>query len=297
MVHPISHTVSITAKALDEYKELVQNAQSDLQEHLQELNEKLDALSARGTQTDGNISSERQRIEEEKESTTQCLRICEQASEYIDRLGPGLQAQQQRATSSGNPPNQSPTSLFNSSSAMSKTLLMLMECKAKVASQSTALRIRLAELEEKLQTFSDEPNRGPASAHDRERNQLLEERESITQCLTICDDASNQAQNARTNVIEDVTSADDSSQVIVSTVGDLIRAKRVTTGSRSAQWFGQMSDETVQTLSHVYGKSSVEQPEVSVEKPTLVKGENAEEFRKRFGAGRHLSTEELVVRT
>ena len=50
------------------------------------------------------------------------------------------------------------------------------------------------------------------------------------------------AEKRRINVFEDVLSNNDAYQVVVATLGDLISTKRVTTGARSKQWLGQMSD-------------------------------------------------------
>ncbi|OAT05043.1 hypothetical protein BDBG_16393 [Blastomyces gilchristii SLH14081] len=76
----------------------------------------------------------------------------------------------------------------------------------------------------------------------------MEKTADLRQCLAICAEASEQTKQMHFNEFEDVLSADDAHQVIVSTLGELISVKRITTGSRSAQWLGQMSDETPQQL-------------------------------------------------
>ncbi|KAK0301835.1 hypothetical protein LTR82_018101 [Friedmanniomyces endolithicus] len=68
----------------------------------------------------------------------------------------------------------------------------------------------------------------------------------VKKWLEFCDEALRNADHHRTNLYEDVSVADDSQQYIVSTIGDLICAKRVTTGSRSVIVMGQMSDESLQ---------------------------------------------------
>jgi hypothetical protein len=71
--------------------------------------------------------------------------------------------------------------------------------------------------------------------------------------------ASEQAEQGKTNVItEDVCTADDSLQVVVATRGDLI-AKRVSSGSRSTQFVGQMSDASLQQLSRDRSQSAIDQ--------------------------------------
>ena len=104
--------------------------------------------------------------------------------------------------------------------------------------------------------------------------------------------------DGKTNVFEDVSIDDDSHQVIVATLGDLISAKNVKTGSRSAQWLGQMSDATLQQLSRirVCNETKTEQPEVTVSHKRVgsnVKDEDGQNglvtcFTGRHGAGRQL---------
>lgn len=82
---------------------------------------------------------------------------------------------------------------------------------------------------------------------------MVEEIKSVRQCLNICMQATDEAEKARINVMEDIATAEDSRQVLVSTIGDLIAAHRVTAGPRSLQAIGQMSDETLQHLSRTHG--------------------------------------------
>ncbi|ENH98753.1 hypothetical protein COCC4DRAFT_154992 [Bipolaris maydis ATCC 48331] len=49
-------------------------------------------------------------------------------------------------------------------------------------------------------------------------------------------------------MFDEVSLREDSHQVIVSTVGDLINARRVSASARSTQLLGQMSDATLQTI-------------------------------------------------
>ena len=53
----------------------------------------------------------------------------------------------------------------------------------------------------------------------------------------------------RTNIFEDVSASQSSHQIILSTNGDVISARRVTAVSGSAQWLGQICDSTVRQLS------------------------------------------------
>lgn len=56
-------------------------------------------------------------------------------------------------------------------------------------------------------------------------------------------------ETARKMIFEDITSADNSHQLVVPTIGDQISARRISTGTMSVQWLGHMSNDTLQKLS------------------------------------------------
>jgi hypothetical protein len=107
---------------------------------------------------------------------------------------------------------------------------------------------------------------------------MAEEFESIRQCLNICMHASEEAEKVRVNIVEDITTAEDSRQVLVSTIGDLITARRVDAGARSLQCIGQMSDETLQQLSRAHGI-----PPAEVARPLTEFRNAAPDVHKKFG--------------
>ena len=110
---------------------------------------------------------------------------------------------------------------------------------------------------------------------------MREERDSIAKWLDTCTDASSPAEEARTNIFEDVASGDNSHQLVVSTIDDLISAKRIVTGSRSVQWLGHMSDDTIQKLSNNH-RQCAEENESEKQKQTQ------DDFRGRYGTGYNL---------
>lgn len=64
---------------------------------------------------------------------------------------------------------------------------------------------------------------------------MIKEIEGVRRCLDVCTQATDEAEKARTNIMEDIATAEDSRQVLVSTIRDLIAAHRVTAGARSLQ--------------------------------------------------------------
>ena len=84
-------------------------------------------------------------------------------------------------------------------------------------------------------------------------------------------------------MFEDVSMADNGHQVLVSTIRDLISAKRVTAGARAWQWLGQMFDDSLQQLSRNHGHVATERPK---ESQTKAGGH----FEGRYGVGLKLAS-------
>ena len=82
-----SRSAAVTAEV---DKELITNTTSDLEEHLQGIEEKLQNLYPEGTLASDEDAVELQRIEEERQSTVQCLSICDQVAKQVDKLRPSV---------------------------------------------------------------------------------------------------------------------------------------------------------------------------------------------------------------
>jgi hypothetical protein len=132
--------------------------------------------------------------------------------------------------------------------ATEKSFLTLIECNDKINTQSSVPKTPLDELEKRLHILSEELSASSATSK-AEVSLMHEEEESIDQGLTSYEDVNQLVQRSRRHISEDITSGDKVSQVIIATLGDVLTARRVTTGLRLEQWLGQMSDETVQILS------------------------------------------------
>jgi len=73
------------------------------------------------------------------------------------------------------------------------------------------------------------------SEHLGEQEGIQEGKDNINQCLAVFAQASKQADGARTNVFEDVSTAKAAVQVVVTTTRGLVSAKRISIG----QWGGE----------------------------------------------------------
>ncbi|OBT53629.1 hypothetical protein VE04_08416 [Pseudogymnoascus sp. 24MN13] len=254
-------TTNVTISLLNEYNTMIANTTSDLKEHLQELDEKLQAIS-QGAQAFNVDNLEQQRIKEERESAQSCLDICIQVSAHIDDV-------QQNAfvntagTSANNQDSTAESKKFTLAEAVTNNTLT--DCKLGLAQTTSQLREQLHRINEQMRSSSQLLTPSGEQAIEQER--IREELRSVEQSLKICSEAAEKAVPDRIHVFEDVLMGDDGDQIIVATFGDLISAKRVTTGSRSRQFFGQMSDTSLQLLSQRISRGPLE---VDVDKSPFV---------------------------
>ncbi|BCR98242.1 uncharacterized protein AKAW2_31561A [Aspergillus luchuensis] len=276
---------TVASAVIDQYKTMIEEATSDLQEHLQNIEERLQSLDQHGGPVQRSDTFHLQDIREEKESTEQCLTICTHVAQVIAHFQQQLPQFHSKGENisiqfgSGNDDI--------SGQSQSLTSAMLTDFGARVSSNSEALQARLMELTNRLRQMSEQ---GIMYKDPTNLNLIKEERESIIQCLNVCSEASDLAHRARTNIFEDVTSSDESHQLVVSTIGDLISAKHIITGSKSAQWLGQMSDTSLQQLSRDFrGQVGIgEEPPSRAEK---------NEFNTRYGSGQLLGEDSPRRRT
>lgn len=272
-----SRTATITADVLMEYQRLTANATADLEEHLQEIDHKLQVISLRDATPSDGEANERDRLQEERDSTKQCLYVCEWVSEHLDQIS---------STSFENlstTPDGHQEIIWRSGDydpARQLTAKIFKECKERLPDTTSELKKHLEEINERLQNLPLQ-RANPAGDNLTEQARIQEEKDSLKQCLAICAQASVQVDSVQTNVFEDVSAAQDAHQVIVATLGDLISAKHVTAAARSTQWLGRMSDATVQQLSRDRSRIAAKD---AVQPTSAVAGE----FEDRHGTGRKL---------
>lgn len=271
-----SRTAVVTVDLLNEYKNMIAKTTSNLEEHLEDIDDKIQSLSVQGAGISDEDVAERDRIQEERASTEQCLRICAQVSEHMDQV--------QRNTfgdvSTTDDAIQVVVAVPDYISARRATSDAFKACKETITNATSELQDHLQEINGKVQSFSR--GAGMKSEHAAQREQIQKEKESIKQCIAICAQASEQAEQVRTSTIEDVSAAEEADQVVVATFGDLISARRVTAGVRSRQWVGQMSDDSLQQLSR-------DRCRVAVEKAVGPCNGLVEKFEDQYGSGYRLN--------
>lgn len=226
---------------------------------------------------------------EERESIQQCLEICAEVSHHIEKL----QKDSVLSHSELSRPHTHETDLY-AAQARRITSQRLNSCHTEMQLTSAELQSRLADVDSRLASLSQKPwsKEGPATSCS-DVDTVQKELDSIRQCLSICQEATEQSANARVNVFEDVTMADDGKQIIVSTIGDLIAAKRIKAGARSVQLLGQMSDASVQQCSQpLSSATNVGSMHTRAGPDSAVKAEkpSTAQFTGRYGRGQTLAS-------
>lgn len=253
---------------------MISNTKSDLEERLEAIDAKLKSLSSQKNKSSGEERNDRNRILEERDSTTQCLDICARVSLHIDQVRPNVLRDISTASGSSQGPV---TTLDGLIAARFTTDEALSKCKTTLKDASVRLEKRLQDLDSHLQTLQSDHGAGN-EGQEAELQRIQDEYDTTKQSLAICTEASERTRESRVNDFEDVSMAEDGNQVIVSTIGDLISAKRINAGARSTQWLGQMSDESLQELTRAV--SYVSLARASGDGPEAVKA-----FEARYGAG------------
>lgn len=257
---------------------LIADTSEDLKEHFQQIDDRLRSLSLAERESQSqDVRTEVFQIQEEKESTQKCLEICEDVMRYIDKV---QSSSSNTPTTPSNRHSANREALYGDLSAQKTTSDAFQLCKEQLSETSVHLEKHLQDVVTRLEKESSSSG-VPRYEHAPEMAKIKEEMESIRKCLQICTEASTKADKERVNVFEDISAADDGHQILVSTFGDLISAKRVTAGVRSNQWMGQMSDESLQHLS-AQNNRSVRQ---NLVEPVIEKGTH---FEGRYGAGLRL---------
>ncbi|CAG7930274.1 unnamed protein product [Penicillium olsonii] len=227
-----------TKNVIDEYNELIEDTKCDLGIHLQSIEKRLASLSS------GEESINVQMMEEERGSTQQGLEICDQLSAYIE---------QTRSTSLEKMTRVPIISEVGSSPIGHNNIPWLILSQALTSAERELINSRL-----RLLQHRHERGGQPRLLHRREsllqddetgeQNDSQEEADNIKESLKFFDQISEETSKNRTNHFEDITTGDRSTQAVVSTLKDLISARRITSGSDSLQVLGQVSDDSLQLM-------------------------------------------------
>ena len=220
----IRHTSKVSHQVLQEYNEVIQDTAYNLELRLKRIDEKMTQLNIENTRTSV-ISID---LEDEREVTKQCLRICEDARSYIESLS--------NRESSLLPEAPRNAVEENSFEAQLRTRQALDGNRDSFAETIGHLRKRLESL---VQDSNPEKN--------NERSRLQADISISKQCLDVCKVAS-EVSRQKVYRIGEVIAEGDSDQVVVTTLADLFDIKKALSKDNSAQLVGSMTAENLQYL-------------------------------------------------
>jgi hypothetical protein len=206
---------------------MIQDTAYNLEVHLQRIDEKMAQFTIENTNP-SDISID---LEDEREVTKQCLRICEDARSYIESLTNRESSLLQEA-----PKATAEDDMRHFFEAQLLTRRALDENRDSFAETIGRLGKRLESL-----VLNSDPGK------DNERLRLQEDINISKQCLEVCKVAS-EVSRQKIYRIGEVIADGDSDQVVVTTLADLFDIKKALSKGNSAQLVGSMTDESLRHL-------------------------------------------------
>ncbi|ERS98129.1 hypothetical protein HMPREF1624_04909 [Sporothrix schenckii ATCC 58251] len=273
----VAQVAAITPQVLEDYKDLISDANEDLGERLQKLEKAIQDLSRQGVQGSSQTSHEWQAMLDEKKYTQQGLRMAAQLSAQIQTL----------EAVPDEPPH-----LSDKPSAHKFIKSGLDATKGSISTLVSQLRSHESKIEEQMAAMMSEASAAPLPSDTlTELSRLRETKDSIHQCINIVSSAGNASITERRNIFEDITLADNAYNYAVSTVGDLVTARRINLSGRSRNIGGQISDESFQmsiqkltTLDMKHTQLQDSEQEVPAPQPNK-RDDKGSVFDYRFGRG------------
>jgi hypothetical protein len=174
-------------------------------------------------------------LQDEKTVTEQCLRICKDASSYLESImdqEPSLQPQTD--------PHCTNTDTHDGFEAPLLTRKALSDHRDHFAEMIGRMNARL-----EILAMDNSPG------SDGERLRLEKDIEVSRQCLEVCKVASSQVSTQKIYRIGEAVADGDSDQMLVTSLADLFDVKKALSQGKSAQLLGSMSDETLQKVSEL----------------------------------------------
>lgn len=213
----------------------METANSDLQAHFENVNEKLDGLLAHATSGTESDAADLDIIREERLSAQRCLAICDQLSKHIEQVQLDLSLRGETVRAAGEDRNV-PEMLFNEG---------LQGCRDTLG--DTVAKLERLE-KDKFERLMNKTKQSVSSKEDLVAiARLREEWENTRQSLAICSEANSRLKE-NISVISNYGTGD-AMQFMVSTNGKTIRGENRGLGWRTRQVGGHMNEETVRQLS------------------------------------------------
>jgi Fungal N-terminal domain of STAND proteins len=201
---------------------MVRDTAYDLESRLRRIDEKMTQMNIE----DANIPEVTVDLEDEKEVTRQCLRVCEDAKSHIESL-------LERESSLLPETVTAETKLFDAQ----------LRARQALSDNRDGVIATISHLQRRLDILVR--NDGPAK--DEERSQLQADIDVSKQCLDVCQMA-NELSRQTIFRIGEVIAEGDSDQVVVTTLADLFDIKKALSRDHSAQLVGSTTPESLHFL-------------------------------------------------
>ena len=267
---------------LEDYKELISDTTNDLQLHMVDIEAKIERLREGDPETIKMLAIEWNAMLEEKKTTQYGLDMCTKLS---------MQISQYESSSSES------TQFSSRPSAHKHVKSGLGHVKRSIGSLIDNLRVHEASINAQLETMSlTEAASEPVAA---QLAQLRQTKESINKCIEIVSEAGEQA-DRQSNLFEDITLTENSYAFSVSTVNDLVIARRLNLQGRSRHFGGQMDDQTVQKSIAALTKLDEEwqrnlsQTQVGQDSSTASQQTTDDNKFGRYGPGKSVATNRAI---
>ena len=171
-------------------------------------------------------------LQDEKEVTKQCLRICEDARSYLETL------QTQEAPL-----------LEGTSQNVADSMRTQFEAQLTTYQVLSEGRDRFSETIGRLQERLDSMGQNGEPERALERLRLQEDINTQKQCLEVCKQASNQVSYRKVHSFGELVADGDSDQLVVTTLADLFDVKKALATNNSAQLVGSMTEAALLKIS------------------------------------------------
>lgn len=206
---------------------MIKDTAYSLEVHLQQIDEKLTRLCSPGVDPpDASID-----LRDEKAVTQQCLRVCEEASTYIETLATRESSWLQHASRTG-----------VEDDAGEGLEARLLTRQALESSRATFLGV-INCLGQRLQSVV--ANQG--DDNQKERLRLQEDINVSKQCLHMCKVASEMS-HEKVHRVGEALAEDNSDQVVVTTLADLFEVQKAVSRGHSAQLVATLTPENFETV-------------------------------------------------
>ncbi|RKK08382.1 hypothetical protein BFJ68_g16683 [Fusarium oxysporum] len=238
-------TSTITIEAIQSCRGLIETTTIDLEMHLADIKQKLDALSCQAIASSEPDEETIKYIENECTSTEKGLQLCVQLSEHIDQLQIQYAAKE-RDTLSPRGPHPTSNMLINEG---------LGGCKDYIEFALERLRRHRQKVSGRVGTGS------PAAVSPNDKlllDNLNDEAEALRHSLNLCSNIDTYLEEKISN-IENHAEGDDTIQFMVSTDGKPLNGKNHGIGSRLKQAGGHFKEESLQQISQDFTAISLHQ--------------------------------------